>query len=94
MNLKMKKPALCCCFIRIVLIELNFTVAFLSIRKTSNGLFVGEVTGEWGILRNRGMILKSRGRDGANTPLQTMDYVPKLKKKQIEKTLRKAYTKS
>ena len=45
----------------IVLIELNFTVAFLSIRKTSNGLFVGEVTGEWGILRNRGMILKSRG---------------------------------
>ena len=40
------------------------------------------------------MILKSQGSDGVNTPLQTMDYVPKLKKKQIEKTLRKAYTKS
>ena len=32
-NLKMKKPMLCCCFTWIVFIELNFTVAFLLIRK-------------------------------------------------------------
>ena len=32
-NLKMKKPTLCCCFTWIVFIELNFTVAFLLIRK-------------------------------------------------------------
>ena len=29
----MKKPTLCCCFTWIVFIELNFTVAFLLIRK-------------------------------------------------------------
>ena len=34
LNLKMKKPMLCCCFTWIVFIELNFTVAFLLIRKT------------------------------------------------------------
>ena len=28
-----KKPTLCCCFTWIVFIELNFTVAFLLIRK-------------------------------------------------------------
>ena len=33
-NLKMKKPTLCCCFTWIVFIEFNFTVAFLLIRKT------------------------------------------------------------
>ena len=33
-NLKMKKPTLCCCFTWIVFIKLNFTVAFLLIRKT------------------------------------------------------------
>ena len=32
-NLKIKKPTLCCCFTWIVFIELNFTVAFLLIRK-------------------------------------------------------------
>ena len=36
-NLKMKKPTLCCCFTWIVFIELNFTVAFLLIRKTWTG---------------------------------------------------------
>ena len=31
-NLRMKKPMLCCCFIWIVFIELNFTVPFLDDR--------------------------------------------------------------
>ena len=52
-NLKMKKPTLCCCFTWIVFIELNFTVAFLLIRKTWDGRFAGKVWG-WGILRNGG----------------------------------------
>ena len=43
-NLKMKKPRLCCCFTWIVFIELNFTVAFLLIRKTWNDWFVGKVS--------------------------------------------------
>ena len=40
-------------------IELNFTVAFLLIRKTWDDRFTVKV-GEWGILRNggRGLILK------------------------------------
>ena len=33
-NVRMKKPTLCCCFIWIIFIELNFTVALLLIRKT------------------------------------------------------------
>ena len=71
--LKMKKPTLCCCFSWIVFIELNFTVAFLLIRKTWDDGFVVEVGG-WGILRNRGdpsngrMILKW----GFDTPLRIM----------------------
>ena len=36
-----------------VFIELNFTVAFLLLRKTWNDRFVGKVRG-WGILRNGG----------------------------------------
>ena len=52
-NLKMKKPTLCCCFTWIVFIELNFTVAFLLIKKTLDGGFAGKVRG-WGILRNGG----------------------------------------
>ena len=51
-NLKMKKPTWCC-FTWIVFIELNFTVAFLLIRKTLDGGFAGKVGG-WGILRNGG----------------------------------------
>ena len=42
-NLKMEKPMLCFCFQRIVFIELNFTVAFLLIRKTWDDQFTGEV---------------------------------------------------
>ena len=42
-NLKMKNPTLCCCFTWTVFIELNFTVAFLSIRKTWDDGFAGEV---------------------------------------------------
>ena len=65
-NLKMKKPTLCCCFTWIVFIELNFTVAFMLIRKTWDEGFAGKVGG-WGILRNGailiigGMILKWGG---------------------------------
>ena len=53
MNLKMKKPTLCCCFTWIVIIELNFPFAFLLIRKTWDDRFVGKVE-EWGIVRNGG----------------------------------------
>ena len=35
-NLKMKKPTICCCFTWIVFIEHNFTVAFLLIKKYGN----------------------------------------------------------
>ena len=52
-NLKMKKPTLCCCLTWIVLIELNFTVAFLLIRKTWDGRFVGKV-GEGGDFKKWG----------------------------------------
>ena len=52
-NLKMKKSTLCCCFTWIVFIELNFTVAFLLIKKTWNDRFAGEMGGG-GILRNGG----------------------------------------
>ena len=50
-NLKMKKPTLCCCFTWILFIELNFTVVFLLISKTLDNLFASRVEG-WGILRN------------------------------------------
>ena len=53
-NLKMKKPTLCCCFTWIVFIELNFTVAFLLIRKTLDDRFAGKVGGGE-ILRNGGI---------------------------------------
>ena len=59
----MKKPALRCCFTWIVLIELNFTVAFLSIRKTWGGRFIGK-------LRGMGHFKKWGGR--VNTLLQTI----------------------
>ena len=42
-NLKMKKPTLCCCFTWIVFIELNFTVALLLIRKTWDDQCNGKV---------------------------------------------------
>ena len=44
-NLKMKKPTLCCCFTWIVFIELNFTVVFLLIQKTWDEGFAGKVGG-------------------------------------------------
>ena len=47
-NLKMEKPTLCCCFTCIVFIELNFTVAFLLLRKTWDDRFAGKVGG-WAI---------------------------------------------
>ena len=36
-NLKMKKPALSCCFTWIAFVELNFTVVILFIRKMWKG---------------------------------------------------------
>ena len=48
----MKKPTLSC-FTWIVLIELNFTVPFLLIRKTWDDRFAVR-WGGWGILRNGG----------------------------------------
>ena len=59
-NLKMKKSTLCCCFTWIVFIELNFTVAFLLIKKTWNDRFTNKVGG-WGILRNEWILV--RGND-------------------------------
>ena len=56
-NLKMKKPTLCCYFTWTLFIELYFTAAFLLIRKTWEDRFAGKVGG-WGILRN--------GRDPSN----------------------------
>ena len=44
-NLKLKKPTLCCCFTWMVIIELNFTVAFLLIMKTWDDVFASEVDG-------------------------------------------------
>ena len=42
-NLKIEKPTLRCCFTWIVLIEPNFVVAFLSMRKTWDSRFVAKV---------------------------------------------------
>ena len=42
-NLKIKKPTLCCRFIWIVFIELNLTVALLLIRKTLDDQFAGKL---------------------------------------------------
>ena len=44
-NLKMKKRTLRCCFTWIVFIELNFTVAFQLIRKTSDDQLARRVRG-------------------------------------------------
>ena len=67
-NLKMKKPTLCCCFTWIVFIELNFTVGMADFPLW---------WGNWGILRNGGILViggvddSERGR-GVDTPLWTM----------------------
>ena len=42
-NFKMEKPTLCYCFTWIVFIELDFTVAFLLIRKTGDDKFAKKV---------------------------------------------------
>ena len=42
-NLEIKKQTLYCCFTWIVVIELNFTVAFLLLRKTWADQFAGKV---------------------------------------------------
>ena len=52
----MKKPTLCYCFAWVVFIELNFTVAFLLIRKTWDDGFAG-TAGGWGILKNGGILV-------------------------------------
>ena len=68
-NLKMKKPTLCCCFTWIF-IELNFTAAFLLIRKTWDDGFAGEVWG-WESLRNGGGIL-----DGGQDDFEMRGLIP------------------
>ena len=50
-NLKLNKPTLCC-FTWIVFIEVDFTVAFLLIRKTWDKQFVGKMGG-WEISGNQ-----------------------------------------
>ena len=52
LDLKMKKPMLCC-FEWIVFLELNFAVAFLLIRKTWDDRFVSKMGG-WRVLINGG----------------------------------------
>ena len=66
MNLKMKKPTLCCCFTWIVFIKLNFTVALWLIRKT----WMINLPVRWGMgdFKKWGMILRWE----VDTPLQTM----------------------
>ena len=54
------KSQCCCCFTWIVFIEINFTVAFLLMRKTCDYQFASKVGG-WGILRNGGGILVTGG---------------------------------
>ena len=75
-NLKTKKPTLCCCFTWIVPIELNLTVAFLLIRKTWDDRFADKVgRGGWGNFKKWGdpsngrMILKWGAID---TPLRSL----------------------
>ena len=70
-NLKMKKPTLCCCFTWIVFIELNFTVAFMLIRKTWDGEGMACFQ-KWGDPSNGEIILKQGGGEGADTPLRTL----------------------
>ena len=63
-NLKLKKPTLCCSFTWIIFIELNLTIVFLSIRKAWVSWFFGKVGG-WRILRNgRWRYPGNRGRGG------------------------------
>ena len=67
-NLKIKKPTLFCYFTFIVFIELNFTVAFLLVRKTWDDQFADKMGGmgdfkKWvgGYPSNGGIILEWGG---------------------------------
>ena len=72
----MKKQMLCCCFKWIVVIELNFTVAFLLIRKTWNDWFAGKVGmgnfKKWRDPSNEGNDFDMGGGGEVDTPLRTM----------------------
>ena len=59
-NLKMKKPTLCCYFTWIVFIELNLTIAFLLIRKSWDEQFASKKGGRW-ILRNGEILVMGEG---------------------------------
>ena len=59
-NLKMKKPTLCCHFTWIVFIELNLTIAFLLIRKSWDEQFASKKGGRW-ILRKGGILVMGEG---------------------------------
>ena len=74
-NLKMEKPTLFCCFTCIVFIELNFTVAFLLIRKIWNDPFADKLGGIGDFKKCRGDPIN--GGNGfkigrVDTPLRTM----------------------
>ena len=74
-SLKMKKSLLCHCFTWIVFIELNFTVAFLLLRKTWGDIFPGKVKG-WRILKNGGILVMGRWfwNGKVDIPLRTMSF--------------------
>ena len=60
-----------CYFTWIVFIELNFTVAFMLIRKTWDGEGMACFQ-KWGDPSNGEIILKQGGGEGADTPLRTL----------------------
>ena len=62
LNLKIKKPTLCCCFTWIVFIELNSTVALLLIRENWDDAFAGKVGRGGGV----GDVKRLRGGDPSN----------------------------
>ena len=72
-NMKMKRPMLCCCFTSILFFELIFTVAFLLIRKIQDDQFASKV-GDGGFLEMGGILVKGE------TPLWTMLFERSMKK--------------
>ena len=61
-NLKMKKPT-CCCFTWTVFIELNFTDAYMLIRKTWDDRFAVKV-GDRGFQELEGILVSGGGGGG------------------------------
>ena len=84
--LKMNKSTLFCYFTRIVFIKLNFTVAFLLIRKTWDHRFAGKGRGDGGFYEMGG-ILVTVGKifkwEGVDTPLRTVNFNVFVKTRKI-----------